>query len=60
MTWKQWKQKIRTALEANPNFNIDADDINYLDLVDVEAFELTKIKGLVGLQSKATVPTDED
>lgn len=52
MTWKEWKKKIRAALDQVEGFDVETGDIHYLDLVDIEDFTLVQHKEITGLQSK--------
>ena len=52
MTWREWKKKIRAALDAVEGFDVETDDIHYLDLVDVEEFQLVQHKTITGVQSR--------
>ena len=51
MLWRAWKKAIRAILDEHEGFNIETDDIAYLDLVDGEQIVLTRHKTLTGLQS---------
>ena len=48
--WEVSRSRQEIA-DENPNFNVETDDIGFLDLVDGEQIVLTRHKTLTGLQS---------